>query len=103
MSQPISDTNTQAGAGDKRRRALVGRVVSNAMDKTIVVSIERRMQHPLYGKYVKRSTRLKAHDADNVCGLGDWVEIVEVRPISRHKSWSLSRVVDKAGEFDTAG
>lgn len=99
----MSDTNTQAEASDKRQRALVGRVVSNAMDKTIVVSIERRTQHPLYGKYIKRSTRLKAHDADNVCNVGDWVEIREVRPISRHKSWSLSRVVDKAGEFDTAG
>ncbi|KEZ75893.1 30S ribosomal protein S17 [Salinisphaera hydrothermalis] len=99
----MSDTNTQPEAGEKRQRALVGRVVSNAMDKTIVVSIERRMQHPLYGKYVKRSTKLKAHDADNVCNVGDWVEIREGRPISRHKSWSLSRVVDKAGEFDTAG
>lgn len=99
----MTDTNTQAQAGEKRQRALVGRVVSSAMDKTIVVSIERRTQHPLYGKYIKRSTRLKAHDADNVCQVGDWVEIVEIRPISRHKSWSLSRVVDKAGEFDTAG
>lgn len=99
----MSNTNTQAESRDTVQRALVGRVVSNAMDKTIVVSIERRTQHPLYGKYIKRSTRLKAHDADNVCQVGDWVEIVEVRPISRHKSWSLRRVVDKAGEFDTAG
>lgn len=99
----MSDTNPQAEGGEKRQRALVGRVVSNAMDKTIVVSIERRVKHPLYGKYVKRSTRLKAHDADNVCNVGDWVEIREGRRISRHKSWSLSRVVDTAGEFDTAG
>lgn len=99
----MSDTKTQAETRDTVQRALVGRVVGNAMDKTIIVSIERRTKHPLYGKYIKRSTRLKAHDADNVCKIGDWVEIVEVRPISRHKSWSLSRVVDKAGEFDTAG
>lgn len=99
----MNDTNTQTKVGDKPQRALVGRVVGNRMDKTIVVSIERRTQHSLYGKYIRRSTRLQAHDAANVCNVGDWVEIVEVRPISRHKSWSLSRVVDKAGEFDTAG
>lgn len=99
----MSENSSQIDAGSSRQRALTGRVVSNAMDKTIVVSIERRLRHPLYGKYVKRSTRLKVHDADNVCNVGDWVEIVECRPISRHKSWSLSRVVDKAGEFDTLG
>ncbi|RJS94021.1 30S ribosomal protein S17 [Salinisphaera sp. Q1T1-3] len=88
---------------DANSRTLVGRVVSNSMDKTAVVRIERRMQHPLYGKYVKRSTRLKVHDAENECNVGDWVEIFEGRPISRGKSWSLARVVDKAGEFDTAG
>lgn len=99
----MSDTTEQDAVKDVRQRALVGRVVGNAMDKTIVVAIERRMQHPLYGKYVRRSTKLKAHDPDNACNVGDWVEIVEGRPISRHKSWSLSRVVDKAGEFATAG
>jgi len=99
----MSDTTQKDATKDVRQRALVGKVVSNAMDKTIVVSIERRKQHALYGKYVRRSTKLKAHDPDNTCSVGDWVEIVEGRPISRHKSWSLSRVVDKAGEFDTAG
>lgn len=85
------------------QRALVGRVVSNAMDKTAVVRIERRIRHPLYGKYIKRSTRFKVHDADNACKVGDWVEIKEVGPISRHKSWSLSRIIESAGEFATAG
>ncbi|WP_423821637.1 30S ribosomal protein S17 [Salinisphaera sp. SPP-AMP-43] len=99
----MSDTNNPAESSGKSKRAVIGRVVSNAMDKTIVVSIERHTQHSLYGKYIKRSTRLKVHDADNVCNVGDWVEIVECRPVSRNKSWSLSRVVDKAGEFDTAG
>lgn len=99
----MSDTNNPAESSDKSKRAVVGRVVSNAMDKTVVVSIERHTKHSLYGKYIKRSTRLKVHDADNVCNVGDWVEIVECRPVSRNKSWSLSRVVDKAGEFDTAG
>ena len=99
----MTDVTTPVEADDRRQRALLGRFVSNAMDKTIVVSIERRIKHPLYAKYIRRSTRLKVHDADNVCNVGDWVEIREIRPVSRHKSWSLSRVVEKAGEFDTAG
>jgi small subunit ribosomal protein S17 len=98
-----SETNNVAADQDKRQRVLAGKVVSNAMDKTIVVLIERRMQHPLYGKYVRRSTRLKAHDPENTCQVGDLVEISEGRPVSRHKAWSLRRVVEKAGEFDTAG
>lgn len=98
----MSDTSTPNQETDARRRLQVGRVVSDAMDKTIIVTVERRIQHKLYGKYIKRSTRLKVHDAENLCKAGDWVEIQEVRPISRHKSWSLSRIIDKAGEFDTA-
>lgn len=99
----MSDTSTPNQTTDARRRLQVGRVVSDAMDKTIIVTVERRIQHKLYGKYIKRSTRLKVHDAENLCKAGDWVEIQEVRPISRHKSWSLSRIIEKAGEFDTAG
>lgn len=99
----ISETINTPADQDKRQRVLVGKVVGNAMDKTIVVLIERRMQHPLYGKYVRRSTRLKANDPDNTCQVGDLVEITEGRPVSRRKAWSLRRVVDKAGEFDTAG
>lgn len=98
----MSDTSTPNYETDARRRLQVGRVVSDAMDKTVIVTVERRVQHKLYGKYIKRSTRLKVHDAENLCKEGDWVEIQEVRPISRHKSWSLSRIIDKAGEFDTA-
>jgi small subunit ribosomal protein S17 len=98
-----SETNNMPVDQEKRQRILVGRVVSNAMDQTIVVLIERRTQHPLYGKYIRRSTRLKAHDPENTCQVGDFVEIAEGRPVSRRKAWSLRRVVDKAGEFDTAG
>jgi small subunit ribosomal protein S17 len=87
-------SNTQPTA---RQRVLAGRVVSNAMDKTIVVLIERRMQHPLYGKYVRRSTRLKAHDPDNRCRVGDFVEIAEGRPVARGKAWALRRVVTAGG------
>jgi|SRR5699024_1717412 len=94
----------QAGAATagSRQRVLIGRVVSNRMDKTIVVLIERRTKHPLYEKYIRRSTRIKAHDADNTCRIGDVVAISETRPISRHKSWVLERVLETAGEFDTA-
>lgn len=98
-----SQANEGAASQKSNQRVLTGKVVGSGMDKTIVVLIERRMQHPLYGKYVRRSTRLKAHDPDNSCQVGDFVEIAEGRPVSRHKAWSLQRVVEKAGEFDTAG
>lgn len=86
-----------------RQRLLVGRVVSDRMDKTAVVLIERRTQHPLYGKYMRRSMKLKAHDPENKCRIGDIVEIGEGRPVSRSKSWALNRVLEAAGEFGTAG
>jgi len=98
-----SQANENAATQATNQRVLMGKVVSNAMDKTIVVLIERRTQHALYGKYIRRSTRLKAHDPENSCQIGDFVEIAEGRPVSRHKAWSLRRVVEKAGEFDTAG
>lgn len=99
-------SDTQQASVDKtapRQRLLIGRVVSDRMDKTIVVQIERRTQHPLYGKFIRRSTRLKAHDPDNQCHIGDVVEIGESRPISRHKAWALSRVIESADEFGAAG
>lgn len=102
MSETSETINTPVDQ-ERRQRLLAGKVVSNAMDQTIVVLIERRTQHPLYGKYIRRSTRLKAHDPENTCQVGDFVEIAECRPVSRRKAWSLRRVVDKAGEFDTAG
>ncbi|MBW3697402.1 30S ribosomal protein S17 [Vibrio sp. T187] len=73
-----------------------GRVVSDKMDKSIVVAIERTVKHPIYGKYVKRTTKVHAHDEDNVCGLGDKVEIAECRPLSKTKSWTLVKVIAKA-------
>ncbi|MEW6354345.1 MAG: 30S ribosomal protein S17 [Pseudomonadota bacterium] len=80
----------------KVTRTLTGRVVSNKMDKSITVLIERTVQHPDYGKYVKRTTKLHAHDADNVCGEGDLVTIEQCRPISKTKAWKLVKVVEKA-------
>lgn len=77
-----------------RRKTREGLVVSNKMDKTVVVKIERRVQHPLYGKVVVRSNKFKAHDEIG-CSIGDRVEIIETRPISRDKRWRVARVIDK--------
>mgnify|MGYP001582038460 FL=1 len=81
---------------DKLTRTLIGEVVSNKMDKTIAVMVERRVEHPLYKKYVKKSTRLLAHDENNECSEGDTVEIEECRPISKSKSWKLQKVIAQA-------
>ena len=78
----------------KDRRTLTGKIISDKMDKTITVLIERRVKHPLYGKYVSKSSKLKAHDADNLGKVGDTVTIIESRPLSKTKAWKLV----KAGE-----
>lgn len=80
----------------KVNRTLMGRVISNKMDKTINVSIERKVKHPKYGKYLKRSTKILAHDPENQCQEGDTVIIQEGRPISKRKAWSLVQVVVKS-------
>ncbi|NQZ84012.1 MAG: 30S ribosomal protein S17 [Colwellia sp.] len=77
-------------------RTLQGRVISDKMDKSITVLIERRVKHPMYGKYLTRSTKLKAHDEANVCNEGDVVTIREVAPISKSKNWTLVDVITKA-------
>ncbi len=83
---------------EKTKRTVVGRVVSNKMDKTVSVAVERRIKHPVYGKYVRRTTRILAHDAGNECKEGDRVAISECRPISKHKSWTVVEVVERAPE-----
>jgi small subunit ribosomal protein S17 len=80
----------------KLARTLVGRVVSNKMDKTVTVRVERRVKHPVYGKYVVRTTKYHAHDATNQVNEGDLVEIAETRPVSKTKSWTVRRVVQLA-------
>jgi len=87
-------SETQTTQQPKRQRTLVGKVVSNKMDKTVVVQVERRTKHPLYGKIVMRSNKYKAHDEANQYNEGDIVEIAEGRPISRSKSWSVVRLVE---------
>jgi small subunit ribosomal protein S17 len=78
------------------QRLLTGKVVSNKMDKTIAVSVERLVKHPIYGKYIRRTTKLLAHDANNECREGDTVSIKPCRPMSRRKSWMLVQVVERA-------
>ena len=78
------------------RKTRQGMVVSDKMDKTIVVAITTRVRHPLYGKIVKRTTKLKAHDEENACGIGDTVRVMETRPLSRDKRWRLVEIVEKA-------
>lgn len=77
-------------------RTLQGRVTSNKMDKSITVAIERKVKHPIYGKYIKRTTKIHAHDETNQCNEGDVVAIRECRPLSKTKSWTLVEVVSKA-------
>lgn len=78
------------------RKTRVGTVVSDKMDKTIVVAIENRVQHPLYKKIVKRTYKLKAHDEKNECGVGDRVKVMETRPLSKDKRWRLVEIIEKA-------
>ena len=78
------------------RKTRTGKVVSNKMDKTIVVAIEDHIKHPLYGKIVKKTVKLKAHDEKNECGIGDKVKVMETRPLSKDKRWRLVEVIEKA-------
>lgn len=78
------------------RKVRIGRVISDKMDKTIVVAIEDSVKHPLYGKVVKRTVKIKAHDEENTCGIGDRVKVMETRPLSRDKRWRLAEIIEKA-------
>ena len=87
----MSDNKRTSG-----RKTRIGKVVSDKMDKTIVVMVESRSAHPLYKKIVKRSYRLKAHDENNECGIGDRVKVMETRPLSKDKRWRLAEIIEKA-------
>ncbi|MCD8241839.1 MAG: 30S ribosomal protein S17, partial [Lachnospiraceae bacterium] len=78
------------------RKTRFGKVVSNKMDKTIVVAVENHVKHPLYGKIVKKTYKLKAHDENNECGIGDTVKVMETRPLSKDKRWRLVSIIEKA-------
>ncbi len=89
---------------EKIQRLVTGRVTSDKMNKTITVVVERKIKHPLYGKYMSRKSKLHAHDENNECKIGDLVEVAECRPLSKNKSWRLVKVVERAaaGLADTA-
>ncbi len=78
------------------RKTRIGKVTSNKMDKTIVVAVENHVKHPLYGKIVKKTYKLKAHDENNECGIGDTVKVMETRPLSKEKRWRLVEIMEKA-------
>ena len=92
-----SETPVEAKSAEKRRRKVVGRVVSNKADKSVSVSIERVVKHPVYGKYIRRTTKVLAHDEDNACREGDTVAITECRPMSKRKSWRVVEVIESNG------
>jgi small subunit ribosomal protein S17 len=89
----MSEQDTQ----EKRARTLVGRVISHKMDKTITVLVERQERHPLYKKYMRRSTKLHAHDENNACQEGDLVRITSCRPLSKTKAWRMVEILSRAG------
>ena len=92
----MSETNQVDGAAKQTNpRIVMGTVVSNKMDKTIVLLVERRVQHPLYGKIIRRSSKLHAHDEHNECEIGDTVTVSEVAPISKTKTWRLVRIDER--------
>jgi small subunit ribosomal protein S17 len=84
---------------EQTARTVMGKVVSNKMDKTITVLVERRVKHPVYGKFITRSTKLHAHDADNSCNIGDTVTISESRPLSKTKTWVLQNINERATQI----
>jgi len=91
----MSDNNETA-VQRNRRKVREGLVVSDKMDKTVVVMVEDRVKHPLYGKVLRRNTKLKAHDENNACGIGDRVQIMETRPLSATKRWRVVEILEKA-------
>jgi len=87
---------SEATNEDKKLRTVTGRVVSSRMDKTVSVLVERTVKHPMYGKYMRRSTKFMVHDEENACNDGDVVTIAECRPISKNKSWRLVDIVERS-------
>jgi small subunit ribosomal protein S17 len=92
----MDNATTAPSQARNLRKVRVGKVVSNKMDKSIVVAVERKVKHPIYGKFVKRTTKFMAHDEKNECGIGDTVRIMETRPMSKRKRWRLVEVVERA-------
>ena len=87
-----------AVAGEKRLRTITGRVVSDKMDKSVTVAVVRQVRHPLYGKYIRRTSKLMAHDENNECKTGDKVSIASCRPLSKNKAYRVVDIVERAGD-----
>ncbi|MFG1824875.1 30S ribosomal protein S17 [Microbispora bryophytorum] len=98
MSEATETTTTETAAETQRnyRKTREGLVVSDKMDKTVVVAVEDRVKHPLYGKVIRRTTKYKAHDEQNACGVGDRVLLMETRPLSATKRWRIVEILEKA-------
>jgi len=98
MTEKTTEKTTEkmTDAERSRRKIREGYVVSDKMDKTVVVEVEDRVKHPKYGKVIRRTKRYKAHDAENACGVGDRVVLMETRPLSATKRWRVSRIIEKA-------
>ncbi len=96
MSEEKNMEQTEVKKRTTSRKSRIGVVVSNRMDKSVVVAIEKRVKHPLYKKFFKKTTKYMAHDEKNECGIGDKVKIMETRPLSKNKCWRLVEVIDKA-------
>ncbi len=92
----MAEKKAESVTAKRNKKVLTGEVVSNKMDKTIVVSYYRRKLHPLYKKYITVSKKIKAHDAENECGIGDVVRVIESRPLSKEKKWRLLEILEKA-------
>jgi len=92
----MSEQSADNSAAVSNPRAVSGVVVSNKMDKSITVQVERKVQHPVYGKVIRRSSKLHAHDEDNSCGIGDTVTVVECRPLSKTKTWMLKSIDERS-------
>lgn len=93
MSEQVNNETAAAERGDRKSRR--GYVVSDKMDKTVVVQVEDRVKHALYGKVLRKSKRVKAHDEENSCGVGDLVRIAETRPLSANKNWRIVEIIEK--------
>lgn len=91
----MESTNNTTGVVRNLRKTRIGVVSSNKMDKTITVNVERKVKHPLYGKFVKKTTKFHAHDEKNECSIGDTVRIMESRPLSKTKRWRLVEIIEK--------
>jgi small subunit ribosomal protein S17 len=87
---------TKKTVSEEKQRTVTGKVVSDKMDKTVSISVERKVKHPLYGKYLRRSTKIMVHDEDNACNEGDVITIAECQPFSKNKSWRLVEIVERA-------